>query len=256
MPKSLDTLGEDPVIKALLLAAAKVGKTTTIGGTASKALGKGYVACCSTQEHLRGLKNFCEADKLPVPDFDLVKSNEDMEAAIGTFRKGVKDGTYKWGMVDDFSVFVAQCLTAAAAASNGNGRIYWDSYQRYVQNVVLRWLDVKAPIFVTMHYIESSAEMEGQVAKAGPGIVPAIQGATLRQWIPSQFPQVIWMEKRKGGVRVFRLSVDGMTGPGCNNLPEDVTDIRADVGVLLSALKGEEVEDLSGSAEDKKKGKK
>jgi hypothetical protein len=43
------------------------------------------------------------------------------------------------------------------------------------------------------------------------------------------------MEKRKGE-RIFRLSVEGVMGPGCNNLPDDVKDIPADVGLLWEAL--------------------
>lgn len=259
MSKSLDSLGEDPVPKSLILAAAKAGKTTTVGGTATQVYGKGYIVTASSQEHLRGLKSYCEERGLEVPDYDILRADsvtDDMEAAHDSARKGIKEGTYHWAAIDDFSVFCGHVLKAAEIASKGNGRIYWNQYQSYVQNVCLRWLALKVPLFVMSHYIEASAEMDGQVSKAGPGILPAIQGATLRQWIPGQFPQVIWMEKRKGGVRVFRLSVDGMTGPGCNNLPEDVTDIKADVGVLLSALKGEEVEDLSATAEDKKRGKK
>jgi hypothetical protein len=242
MPKSLDSLGDEPIAKALILAAAKAGKTSTIAYTATQAVGQGYIACCSTLEHLRGAKDLIVGASLPLPDFDMVKSIEGMEAALKTARTGVKDGKYHWVMVDDFGLFCDIALEEFVTSCKGDGRKYWDQYTRHVNNTVLRWLDLRCHVFGTMHYLETAAEMEGQVAKSGPGIVPAVQGGKLRQSIPGQFNQVIWMEKTKSGERIFRLSVDGVTGPGCNNLPSDVKDIPADVGVLLKALAGQPVE--------------
>lgn len=211
-----------------------------MGFTATKAVGPGYVITADSLEHLRGLKDLCAANNLPLPEFDVVKSIESMEAALKSAREGVKAGTYKWVMVDGFGSWASTVLNEQVVAAKGDGRKYWDAYTRHVLNVVERFLDLKAHVFVTMHFVETGAEMDGQVPKSGPGIAPAMQGATLRQLLPGRFPQVIWMEK-KGAERVFRLSVEGVTGPGCNNLPEDVKDIPADVGVLLDALAGKEV---------------
>lgn len=164
-----------------------------------------------------------------------------MEDAIKSARTGVKENLYKWVMVDDFGMWASKALQEFADSYKGDGRKYWDAYTRHVLNVVERFLDLKAHVFFTMHYVETGAEMDGQVAKSGAGIVPAMQGGALRQMLPGRFTQVIWMEKR-GPDRIFRLSVEGVTGPGCNNLPEDVRDISADVGVLLQALAGKEVQ--------------
>lgn len=238
LPQSLSSIGEKPVPKALILATAKVGKTTTIAKTATNQFGPGYVACSSSVEHLRGALVECQKAGLQPPEFDMIKSIDDIEACIKAARNGVKDGKYKWVMFDDFGVLATMVLEAYVASTKGDGRKYWDQYTRYVSNVVLRLIDLKCPVFVTMHYYETGAEMDGQVAKSGPGIVPAVQGGTLRQFIPGQFNQVIWMERR-GSERVFRLSVEGVTGPGCNNINADITDIQADVGELVKALSGE-----------------
>lgn len=192
-------------------------------------------------EHLRGLKDMCSAAGLPLPEFDLVKSIESMETALKSAREGVKSGAYKWVMVDGFGSFASTVLNEQVVAAKGDGRKYWDAYTRHTLNVVERFLDLKAHVFVTMHFVETGAEMDGQVPKSGPGIAPAMQGGTLRQLLPGRFPQVIWMEKKGDGGRVFRMSVEGVTGPGSNNLPEDVRDIPADVAVLLDALAGKQV---------------
>lgn len=247
----MSLLGASPVPKCLVLAAAKAGKTTTIAKTATATFGKGYVACCSTLEHLRGAKDECEKAGLETPEFDMVKSIDDMEAAIKSARTGVKEGAYKWVLVDDFGLFATVALDAIASAHRGDGRKYWDAYTRHVNNVVLRFLDLKVPVFFSMHFIESGPEMEGQVAKSGPGIVPALQGGNLRQTLPGQFNQVIWMERVVGGARIFRLSVAGVTGPGSNNLPDDVTEINADVGQLMLALTGKPVDPVSGKTNAK-----
>lgn len=212
--------------------------------TATKAVGGPvYIACASPapNEHLRGTKDLIAAAGLPQPEVDFVKGIDDMEVALKSARVGVKDGRYKCVIVDDFGFFAAKTLDACVAA-NKAGYTAWDQYSRHVTNTVSRFLDLKCNVFVTMHFIETGAELDGQVPKSGPGIVPALQGATLRQTLMGAFPQVIWMEKAKNGERVFRLSVEGVTGPGCNNLPDDVKDIPADVGILLQALAGQPVE--------------
>lgn len=244
MPQSSSTLERDPHMHVLLLGFSKVGKSFSSIMSLTKAFGPGYVLACGDRSGMVKVSKALAPKKF---DFDMIRDENDMEAAIKEARRGVKEGQYKWVVVDDFSLYASwlhdELKDASAAQSKSgeaNGRIYYPELKQRLLNIARRVLDIRCHIVFASHWISPSAEMDGQKAKSGQGIMPMIPGAA-REELPALFPDVIFMEKAEGKKgeperRVFRINPEGVWGPGCKDI-EGTHTIDPDFGAFMQLHK-------------------
>lgn len=230
MLQSASSLPETAFLRTMVLGFAKVGKTTSIISSAVRAFGRGVVLCCSTKEHMASAKAECPDGW----DWALIKSVDDMDGALKEVRKGVKEGLYKWVLVDDFNLYADEVEEAMKKMHQGGFKTY-PAYRSHLRNTILRLSDLEVHLFTSMHYIEvSEGEIEGQSPKKGNGIVPLLTGVA-KATIPGIFNQVIFMEKTRQDKRVFYVNPAGVWGAGCNNV-RGTHEIDADVGKLFELV--------------------
>lgn len=224
--QSASTLSGSTHLLTLILGFAKTGKTTSVITSAVKEFGRGVVICCSTKEHMLG----AQAMQPDGWDYTVVKSVDEMDQALKDVRKGVKEGLYKWVLIDDFNLYADEVEEAMKKAHNDGYKTY-PAYRANLRNTILRLSDLGVHVFTTMHYIEvSEYEIEGQGPKKGPGIVPLLTGVA-KAIVPGIYHEVIYMDKTKQDRRVFYINPSGTWGPGCNNV-RGTHEIDADVGKL------------------------
>lgn len=230
--QSATALSGSTHLLTLVLGFAKTGKTTSVIKSAVQAFGKGVVICCSTKEHMLGALAECPDGW----DWTVVKSIEDMDNTIKEVRRAVKEGTYKWVLVDDFNLYADEVEEAMKKAHNDGYKTY-PAYRANLRNTILRLTDLGVHVLTTMHFIEvSEYEIEGQGPKKGAGIVPLLTGVA-KAIVPGIYHEVIFMEKIRGDRRVFYVNPSGVWGAGCNNV-KGTHEIDADVGKLWSLVKG------------------
>lgn len=221
-------------LRLLVLGAPKSGKTHTILATCEKPT---YVINSDDQFSLKPAARVCQFKW----DLALGKDPNEIEKCIQEARRGVKEGEYKtivWDTISRYSDRVVEAYAAATANGAGepDGRRYWPNYRKHLHSIIDRLFMLKAHVIVLSHYIESSAVLiEGQVKKAGEGVLPGL-GGQARTSIPAEFQDIVFLEKR-AGKRSFVVSNDGVFGPGCRSLT-GVEAIEADVGVLWKAMNG------------------
>lgn len=234
MPISASELEAEDFLRVLLMGIAKSGKTTSSIISLVEAFGWGYVLACSDKSHLQPAKR--RTDKFK---FDLVRVENDMEAALKEARRGVKAGEYKWLLLDDVSLFASRLENkfreeAAAKTRSGeaNSMMWSREFKSRILNYVSRLFDLSAHIVITSHYIEQGGEIADpktgarQRAKSGPGIMPLIYGAA-REELPAMCHDVLFLEKitvrvKRAGEpkpvwvskRVFQVNPDGVWGLG------------------------------------------
>jgi hypothetical protein len=242
MPQAAMSLEKDSFLRVLLLGNAKSGKSTCSIVSLVAAVGPGYVFCCGDKSGMAPA-----ARKTKKFSFDLVRDENDMEACLKEGRRGVKEGEYKWVLVDDFSLyasFLEGALRDASASANSkgepDGRRYWPEYKQRLLNIVRRTFDIKAHVVFISHYIESGPEIDGQRAKTGRGIMPMV-GGSAREELPALFPDVLFMEKivekGKDDRRVFQVNPEGVWGPGSRSADGTHT-VNADFGDFLKLANG------------------
>lgn len=243
MPQSASVLERDAYLRVLLMGAAKCGKSTSSIVSLEKTLGLGYVLCCGDKSGMlpatRQTKKF---------DFDIIRDEDDMEACLKAARDGVKEGKYKWILVDDFSLYASWLEGALRAASSvgrtePDGRRMWPEYKQRILNYPRRLFDLKAHVIFVLHYITPSKEIDGQRPKSGEGIVPLLSGSA-REEFPALFTDALFMEKEiekgKTDRRVFRVNPEGVWGPGSRSADGTHT-IDADFGAFLKLVKEQDV---------------
>ena len=241
VPQAAASIERDPYFHVLIMGSAKAGKTTSCIVSLVATFGAGYVICCGDKSGMvpatRQTKKFT---------FDTVRDETEMEACLKEARRGVKEGEYKWVLVDDFSLYASwlegALRDASAEASKSkepDGRRYWPEYKTRLLNIPRRLFDLKTHIIFAMHWMQATQEIDGQRSKSGVGIVPMIGGAA-REELPALFQDVIFMEKEvekgKGDRRVFKVNPEGVWGPGCR-LSDGVHTVDADFGALLKLAK-------------------
>jgi hypothetical protein len=249
MPQPASSLERDLYLHVLLLAFSKMGKSYSTISSCARAFGPGYVIACGDRS---GMTRVAQVTKKFT--YDLVRDENDMEAGIKEARRGVKEGQYKWILVDDFSLYASwlhdELKDASAAQSKSgeaNGRVYYPELKQRLLNIVRRVLDIKAHIIFASHWVSPSPEMDGQRAKSGQGILPMIPGSA-REELPALFPDVIFMEREeKTNRRVFRINPEGVWGPGCKDL--DTHTIEPDFGAFMQLHK--DADKVVGGSNDK-----
>lgn len=221
-------------LRLLVMGSPKVGKSTTCIGTAPE--GGVYVINSDDKFSLRPATKVRDFKWDLAPGTDL----QAIENCLKEARLGVKEGRYAtvvWDTITKYAGRVEEVFANATIGAKGepDGRRYWPAYKKHLHGVIDRLFALKAHVIVTAHYIEQSGVMiEGQIAKQGAGIVPAL-GGTARASIPAEFQDVVFLELRPGGKRVFLTSGDGVFGPGCRSLP-GVSTADANISTMWEAM--------------------
>jgi hypothetical protein len=223
MPQAAATLERESFHRILILAAPKAGKTTTITIALAEAYGNGYVIECGDKSSLLTASKFTLKFK-----YDIVRTENSMEACLKDAREGVKTGQFAWIFVDDFTLYASYlegdlCDRSRNSKGEPDGRRYWPEYRQRLNNIVGRLFDIKAHIVFSGHYIEAPQLIDGQREKTGVGIMPMLAGAA-REEIPARFHDVIFMEKRKPkkeegpSQRIWMINPSGVWGPGSRSV--------------------------------------
>ncbi len=234
MPQSSDAVEASSYLRLLVLGAPKSGKTHTCISTAE---GPIYVINSDDQYSLRPAARVCKFTW----DLALGKDAQGIEACLHEARVGVKEGRYKtivWDTISRYSDRIQEVYADATrnAAGEPDGRRFWPNYRKHLHGIIDRLFMLKAHVIVLSHYVEGSAVLiEGQVKKAGEGVLPGL-GGQARTSIPAEFQDIVFLEK-KGGRRYFVTASDGVFGPGCRSLA-GVETCEADVGVLWKMMGG------------------
>ncbi len=232
MPQSSDEVEASSYLRLLVLGAPKSGKTQTCISTAE---GPCYIINSDDKYSLKPAARVCKFTW----DLALGTDAQGIEKCLHEARVGVKEGRYKtivWDTISRYSDRVVDVYADATrnGAGEADGRRFWPNYKKHLHSIVDRLFMLKAHVIVLSHYIESSAVLiEGQVKKSGEGVLPGL-GGTARTTIPAEFQDIVFLEK-KGGVRSFITSGEGVFGPGCRNL-QGVATCPADIKQLWALM--------------------
>jgi hypothetical protein len=238
MPQEASSLEREPYDRVLILGQPHIGKSTSIVASAASAFGMGYVINCGKKTGLLDAARRNTGFR-----WDTVRDEAQMEDALKEARRGCKDGTYKWLVIDDFN-FYASWLEVALedqtrnAKGEADGRRFWREYRKRLLNIVLRSFDFKAHLYVVSHYIETGGGLiEGQTEKTGEGVAPLFGGAA-RKEIPGAFADVVFMgpSSKDSAKRSFFINPVGVYGPSCLSVV-GTREIDADVGLLHEEFK-------------------
>jgi hypothetical protein len=232
MPQSSETIQADPYLRALIMGAPKVGKSSSIISTSPAP----YVINCDLIDSaLAGAKRFSKRSF----DFDPCKGWSDMETCWKYAKDGVKEGKYKTIIVDTLSSWAGrveeECL-AGTMNDKGqpDGRRAYPEYNRRLRHAIERFFKLPAHFVAVCHYLETGGGIEEGLPKTGEGLVPLLAGKA-RAEIPMLFSDVIFMDYRKGE-RIFVTGPQGAWGPGSRSLDGSQV-LSADISKLLSAIK-------------------
>ena len=207
--------------------------STCIVSSAAQAFGPGYVINCGKSTGLLDASRRSKKFK-----YDIVRDETQMEDAMKEARRGCKDGTYKWVVIDDFNLYGSWLECALEdqtrnAKGEADGRRFWREYRKRLLNIIIRSFDFKGHVYVICHYIETGTGLiDGQTEKTGVGVAPLFGGAA-RKEIPGQFSNIVFMAptSKDKSKRSFFINPVGVYGPSCLDLP-GTHEIDADVGVL------------------------
>lgn len=207
--------------------------STSIVSSAAQAFGMGYVLNCGKATGLLDAARRSKKFK-----YDVIRDETQMEDAMKEARRGCRDGTYKWVVVDDFNLYGSWLEVALEdqtrnAKGEADGRRFWREYRKRLINILVRGFDFKAHFYVVSHYIETGTGLiEGQTEKTGQGVAPLFGGAA-RKEIPGNFANIVFMapSTKDKSKRSFYVNPIGVYGPSCLDLP-GTHELEADVGVL------------------------
>jgi hypothetical protein len=214
MPLPASQLDDDAYLALMVEAVSKSGKTQSIGASMVKAFGQIYIIECGTPSSLKPLQQVTRKF-----EYDLVRDEVQMEAAIKAARAGVKEGKYKGIFLDDFNLYglvLHELLyrDAAGRVKGGgepDGRPIWWEWRKRMGNTINRLLDVKAHFVMACH----PSSFMGKAGEEIPGI----------------FSDVVFMEKTSKDERKFLINADAEPGRGSRSVQGE-HKIDADVGAF------------------------
>lgn len=237
MPQGASALEREPYDRVLFLGDPHIGKSTSIVASAAKAFGMGYVINCGKKTGLTDA-----ARRNNKFEWDLIRDETQMEAALKEARRGCKEGKYKWIVIDDFNLYASWLELALEdqtrnAKGEADGRRFWREYRKRLINILVRCFDFTAHVYVISHYIETGGLIEGQTDKTGVGVAPLFGGAA-RKEIPGMFGDIVFMAlaSKDKAKRSFFINPVGVYGPSCLSV-SGTREIDADVGLLHDEFK-------------------
>lgn len=237
MPQEASALEREAYDRVLVLGDPHVGKSSSVVASAAAAFGMGYVINAGKKTGLTDAARRNDRFK-----WDLVRDEAQMEDALKEARRGTKDGTYKWVVIDDLNLYASWLEVALEdqtrnAKGEADGRRFWREYRKRLINILVRCFDFKAHVYVISHYIETGGLIDGQTEKTGVGVAPLFAGAA-RKEIPGMFGDIVFMapHSKDPARRSFFINPIGVYGPSCLSAP-GTHEIDADVGLLHEEFK-------------------
>lgn len=237
MPRSAKEVQKLDHLSMLVIGPVRVGKTRTCLET-GQALGKWYVFCADPEARLRPASDVCDFKWDPINSTRLDKLEQQFENAMGEADRGIKAGEYQGVMFDTVTSFSFNLLMPFLAAAGGKGvQTAYHDYGTRLLSKMGRFAELPCHKICLAHDYQVAAEMDGQVQKKGPGILPACEGS-VRARIPGLFEDICYFEKKPNSQeRSFVWSLDGMFGPGSSNLPASQARMPADVAKAWAMMK-------------------
>jgi AAA domain len=237
MPREL-VWSDDPTprkrrLRLLVLGPPKIGKSVAVVGTCPQ---PSYVINCDQDDSLDHVQQHHPSARF-AQERSPVHSIDDMERALQTARRLVKEGSVKTVILDTLSGF-SQYLIKECEELNPDGRKYYPAYTNYIVNVCSRICEIPAHVIVTSHYIETSSEESAEAAKTGPGLVPLLETRGSKARVGGQFSDVVFFEYSRKLGRIFVTDMQGVWGPGCRNIhgKKVETSYRANIRTLMRAM--------------------
>jgi hypothetical protein len=233
MPQEASALEREPFDRVLILGQPHYGKSTTVVASAAEAFGLGYVINCGKKTGLLEAARRNSRFR-----WDLVRDEVQMEDALKEARRGCKNGTYKWVVIDDYNLYASWLEVALEdqtrnAKGEADGRRFWREYRKRLINILLRCFDFHAHFYCISHYIETGGGLiDGQTEKTGVDVAPLFAGAA-RKEIPGMFADIVFLapSSKDPTDRSFFVNPIGVYGPTCLSV-QGTREIPADVGRL------------------------
>lgn len=232
MPLSAKELVSDSYLSLMVEADSKCGKSQSVGQSLIKAFGSIYIIECGTPSSLKPLQRVTQKF-----EYDLIRTEDDMENAIRDARKGVRDNKYKAVFLDDYNLYGMSLYTKlradlAGKSGEADGRVVWWEWRKRVVNVINRLMDIKAHFVMACH----PASFMGKAGAEIPGV----------------FSDVVFMTKDNKDSRIFCINSDMEPGRGSRSIQGE-HKIEADIGVFWKLAQMSTDEQFSRSRQGQKK---
>jgi len=199
-------------------ATSKLGKTRSIGQSLSASFGLTYIIQCGTGSSMDPLLRVTRKF-----EYDIIRDESQLEAAIRAARTGVKEGKFKAIFLDDFNLYASWLQVELENQSRNvkgeaDGRKFWPEYHKRLANTVQRLMDIKAHFVMSAH----PSGFMGKSASEIPGI----------------FTDFVVLDNKKGN-RVFLLNSEEHPGRACRSIDTEM-EVEADCGKLWSLFRKKE----------------
>lgn len=210
MPLSANQLDAEDYLCLMVEAGSKLGKTRSVGQSLISAFGWTYIIECGTSSSMNPLKRVTKKF-----DCDIIRDENQMEAAIRSARAGVKDGKYKAVFLDDFNLYASWLQVQLEDQSRNpkgeaDGRKFWPEYHKRLANTLQRLMDLKAHFVMSCHPNGFMGKSAGEV--------------------PGTFTDVVILDNKKNQ-RVFLLNSEENPGRACRSIDQEM-EVEADCGKL------------------------
>lgn len=253
MPISLASSPKQDKLSILVLGPPRIGKTHLISTLMAPAKAQGkkiYIIASDPEAKVTQTLINAGVDVNQV-EYDLVNV-ADGPTLHNQFEKALaqaKAGNYfavVWDTITAFSSLnIAACLRATDRGKGPNGIEAYGAHGNYIHGACYRLVtQVPCHLVVMSHHYMTGNEIDGQLSKEGPGIIPSIEGGA-RAKIPALFTDVVYLQKKSGREeRILVTSIEGVWGPGCNSYPAnpDGTNkymtLPADLGAFIAGARG------------------
>ncbi len=217
MPSWLSDLSDDTWRRLIVRSPPKRGKTTTIIATAP---GPVYTINCDDPVALLGAKRHAKGRVA----YDQCRTFDDMKRCIVTARTMIKEDGVKTVLVDPFTNWAGRLEDALQEENEKDTFAAWRQYGSAIRHVVLELFRLKAHVIFTMHYGVKRG-------KDGADEDEALLGGRMKEWVPSQFNDIVKLDMNREGKRIF--ITDSANGVGCRSMDGNEI-IEADISALFA----------------------
>jgi hypothetical protein len=234
------TLEKTVRIKALLLGAPGVGKTTvavcTMPRPVAVILCESDTALDYPRVSMRDDEGMSEKEIDRALIYQRASDWESMLKAIQEVRAEAEKGAIQTLVVDPLSFWcdrlMDQCFKwTLTSDGKEDGRRAHPELTRRTRQIAYQLLALPCHVVVVSHHIDV-----GDAAKrGGPDKVPMLPNKEVRGLIHGMFPHKLWMQFNPDGKRIFVTTPNGSTGPGVRGL-KGSSEIPADFGDLMARL--------------------
>ena len=229
MPRAASSVVANPFLRVVILGAPKSGKTTSVVTTCPKPC---YVIESDGSEaHLQGAVRITKDF-----EFDLVTNSGELDKAINTAVAGVKrpEGGYQTVVLDTLSSLAQLIEAEELKKANDDGRRAYSQYARKLRHIVRTLFALPCHVVICSHFISMGDGIDGK-PKQGIGIFPLLAGSA-RESVAALCPDMLMLELRKDGSRVFIANPQGAWGAGMKSIAAQNVELPADIQKLIEYI--------------------